>query len=141
MSLGFRFAAVSALLVCVGCGGADGVDGRMAVTGAVQFESQPLDQGTIEFVSDEGTSGATISEGTYEIPAEKGLQPGDYTVRIYSSVGGNQDFGDAAPGESEVVATERVSTEFNVNSTLKASVTADGPNQFDFSVSGNAGSN
>src|SRR5687767_4430562 len=70
--------------VVIGCGSSDG---RRAVSGTVTFQGKPLDRGTIDFYrTGEPTvaAGTLISDGRYEIPAEKGLLPGKYLVKIES---------------------------------------------------------
>ena len=79
-------AAIMLLLPCNGCGH-NGSD-LQAVSGTVSLDSQPLDSGSIQFCPMERnglTSGASIVNGEYHIPREKGLPPQKYTVRISSA--------------------------------------------------------
>src|SRR5262249_52721258 len=77
-------AVVAGLAGCAG-GGAK----RCAVSGAVKWRGQPLDQGAITFLPEDpalGTSGgALIQDGRYSIPADQGLLPGRYKVTISSA--------------------------------------------------------
>src|SRR6185369_3250309 len=62
-------------------------DPRLAVSGTVNFKGVPLDQGRIEFYPPGNTgtmSGATIENGRFDIPQNKGLAPNTYEVRIFS---------------------------------------------------------
>lgn len=129
----FSLMALVAALV-PGCGPGDP---RLAVSGTVTFKGQPLDQGRIEFhpPGNQGTmSGATIQDGRYEIPRDKGLAPANYEVRIYSydKKGGNTGTGDV-PGEAGLGFKERIAKKYNAASTLKADVKP-GQTTFDFSV-------
>ncbi|MDR0521454.1 MAG: hypothetical protein LBH00_06335 [Planctomycetaceae bacterium] len=62
--------------------------GRVAVQGEVTLDGKPLAEGNIEFASLPGISpaaatGAVIKNGTFSIPAEFGLIPGqEYLVRF-----------------------------------------------------------
>lgn len=64
------------VLVSAGCGKSNPL-GRQAVTGTISLNGQPLEHGTIEFSPQgEGTaSGAVIENGSFSIPADKGLPP------------------------------------------------------------------
>ncbi len=107
-----------------------------AINGTVTFRGQPLDQGTIEFspAAGQGTmSGGPIKNGQYLLPAEQGLEPGAYTVRIYSRDAGEQLQADEAPGEATGAPTQRIPAEYNTETTLKAEVKA-GENKFDFNI-------
>jgi hypothetical protein len=68
------------LLACAGCGKAG-----VAVSGTVTHNRQPVEAASILFVR-QGTDGppvrGTITNGSYRIEAEEGLQPGRYDVNI-----------------------------------------------------------
>lgn len=72
-----------------GCGAPDPLQ-RQQVSGEVSLKGTPIAEGTIEFspVGEGTASGAMIEAGKFTIPANKGLPPGDYIVRIsaYESV-------------------------------------------------------
>ena len=55
--------------------------GRLAISGKVTLNGRPLEQGTIAFeptVRQTGVaSGSNIVDGSYSIPTEKGLPPGE----------------------------------------------------------------
>lgn len=71
-------------LAIAGCGG----DARRAVSGAVTVDGEPLQDGIIRFEPLAGTSGSgagtAIVDGRYTLPADKGLFPGRFRVRIES---------------------------------------------------------
>ena len=125
---------VLAGLVASGCSSPE--PAGIAVSGTVEFQGKPLDRGTIEFAptSDQGTfSGAPIVDGQYQIPAENGLAPGQYSVRISSSEGGAAA-AEGPPGESAITAKERIPAAYNTATTLKAEVKPEGEQTFDFKI-------
>lgn len=66
----------------VGC--AKSVDGRYPVVGTVNFDGKPMDYGRISFQPTDSngvsSSAAQITKGKFAIPADKGLEPGEYFV-------------------------------------------------------------
>ncbi len=112
-----------AMLTLIGCGSDTG--GRAHVSGTVNVSVAPLDSGTIEIVALDASSqsGATITDGAFAIPAAKGLQPGDYVVRIYAGDKVVVPI-DAASGDSAAVPVpqEGISPEFNLERKLTAKV-------------------
>mgnify|MGYP001236411468 CR=1 FL=1 len=135
---GKTFCTWAALLLCgllVGCGEKNEL-GRLRVTGSVTLDGKPLDQGTIEFAptGETGVSGgAMITDGEYEIPGDRGLPPGTYTVRISSA---DEKSGEAEklPGESDAMAEERIPAKYNTESEITREVKAEGENKFDFKI-------
>lgn len=120
-----------------GCGGSSGIE-RYGVSGTVTLDGEPLDTGAIQFGPEDGqgmSGGAAIQNGTYDIPADRGLPAGKYRVRI-SSAGGGTEVEEEAPGESlENLANERIPAKYNVNSQETIEITPDGSNTFDFDIS------
>src|SRR5437773_416504 len=70
------------LLGLVGCEGS----GRIGIKGSVTYKGMPVDHGTIVFGPKDPTKAtqeaAMIVAGNYEVPAAKGLMPGEYQVSI-----------------------------------------------------------
>lgn len=124
-----------AVTLVAGCAPAN-PQGRLAVSGNVTFEGQPLDHGTIQFTPIEGEAGvgtgAMIQNGAYSLEAHQGLPPGKYRVRIFS---GEQAGGavEEMPGMSEEAPKERIPAEYNMESNLEADVSA-GNTSFDFNL-------
>ncbi len=117
-------AALTALLigVLVGCS-KEGPGGRLEVSGTVTYKGTPVDNGTIEFVPHQGVktqSGSPITNGRYRIPADRGLMPGDYTVKISSMepVAVSDEPG-GLPGKDP---KERLPAKYNTKSTLTKEV-------------------
>ena len=126
------------LPVLAGCGNADGPQ-RYPIDGSITLHGEPLDQGTIQFTptGDAGIgTGAAISNGTYSIPRDKGLPPGQYRVMIFSAKL------DAAPSEMEEVGPpgsaelmpERIPPKYNALSEITVEVEPEADNTFDFQV-------
>jgi len=112
-------------------------DGRLAISGTVAINGTPLspDNGSIEF-SPVGSpavktpSGAIIANGTFSIPANKGLVPGEYVVRIYASKGvGIDESNPMRPMIYEPIVPEK----YNMASQEKVTV-ASGATKFDFDL-------
>ncbi|MCI0639406.1 MAG: hypothetical protein L0Y70_10045 [Gemmataceae bacterium] len=75
-----------AIVLVAGCGGSStGPGGRLAISGTVTYKGSPIQSGSIEFVPHPGvktSGGDMITNGRFRIPADKGLEPGVYTVKI-----------------------------------------------------------
>src|SRR3954471_21332016 len=125
-------------VVLAACAGCRGHLDKSAVKGTVKFRrGEIIDQGMIEFSpvnSKSGNqSGARISEGTYEIPQDKGLRPGKYIVRISAPSGLLS--GQGAPGSGKMeLPKERVSEKYNAKSKLEVEVKPEPFQTFDFEV-------
>ena len=128
-------------LTLAGCGGNSNPLGRLAISGNVSLDGQPLNDGTIQFAPKDPagvSSGAVITNGTYSISAEQGLPAGTYIVRISAPEGGPVDVepgGDA----TETYATERIPAEYNTDSQHTVEVKPGEENTFDFPIQSGAG--
>jgi hypothetical protein len=136
--------AVVVLIACVGllgCGSKDSVN-RLPVSGTVNLDGAPLDQGLIQFEPQQGAeklvnASAAVKSGAYALSAEGGLVPGAYKVSISSQP-------PAAPLPSDPVKAmeeaakappaERLPAKYNVNTELQVDVKQDGANKFDFDL-------
>jgi len=104
------------------------------VAGKVTLDGTPLDTGTISFdpVDGNGTkAGATVTNGEFAIPLEKGLPPGTYTVRLFSAASGGP--ADTMPGEAPV-QKERIPPAWNTSSKEEVVVKEGADNVFSFDV-------
>jgi hypothetical protein len=128
--------AVTLLLAAAGCGSPD----RVAVSGTVTLNGQPVTNATIQFFRVGETApagGAVVTDGKYELPARPGLPPGTYAVSISSPIGSGSGSLTAVPGAASTPATgfkDRVPAKYNTDTELRADVTAKGPNKFDFEL-------
>ena len=125
---------VAGLLLLAGCGG-DAL-GRKAISGTVNLDDAPLAKGNVRFeplqAENPTTGGAVIRKGKFQLSREHGLPPGSYRVSIScpkmpSAVDQNADAGG--------LAEELVPARYNTESTLQATVTANGANHFEFDLS------
>jgi hypothetical protein len=112
---------------------------RCAVQGEVKLAGKPLDQGAITFQAQDASlgsgGGTSIKNGQYSIPAEHGLLPGWYQVRITSTAPGAPPDPNAPPGPAGPLPKDRINPKYNGPQTiLSAEVKADGPNLFNFDV-------
>jgi hypothetical protein len=81
MRSGAGLAALLGLATLPGCADA----GRVAVEGTVTYDGQPVQAGVIAFVPAGGqglSSGGSIVDGKYHIPAKYGPRTGPYRVEI-----------------------------------------------------------
>ncbi len=126
-----RILAWLLLVALLGCGSGDG---RLAVDGLITLDGKPLSGGVISFrpvqADKATTAGSGIEEGRYQIPADGGLLPGEYKVVIQAFEETGRMVNDPQFGQ----APETVPVKFNESETLRATVTADGPNRFDFAL-------
>src|SRR5262245_16064008 len=128
---------VLALPFAAGCGNGGPV--RHEVSGKVTYKGEPVPEGISAFEPEDGQGskeGATILDGQYRIPKDKGLFAGHYRVSIVIG-NGTSGAGDASPDAPAgwrrgIPGKERAPPEFNRQSKLIREVTAGGPNGFDF---------
>jgi hypothetical protein len=125
--------ALAALLVA-GCGG-----GRGSVSGTVKVDGQPVDAGDITFVPADGSKdsravGASITDGRYEIDAERGLVAGSYKVQInWHKKTGKKAKDVADTGEIKDERKQVLPSNYNSATTLTYDVKA-GSNTADFDL-------
>jgi len=115
---------IAALGVYLGCGGS-----RTTIEGAVTFDGQPVEQGSITFEPASGagpSAGGTIQKGRYKIDAAE-VTPGEMIVRI-SAVRPTGKKIEAGPPEPLGTMVDEVRpyipAAYNEQSTLKAQVKA-----------------
>lgn len=125
-------AAIMLMILDAGCKPA-----RFPVRGAVTFDGQPVEEGTISFEPADGqggTTGGKIVAGKYEITGPAAPMPGKKIVRIFAA----RKTGRKVPAEmsisSEMVdEIERYIPEIhNTQSTLSCEIAARGVSQIDF---------
>ena len=128
---------VWSVLLLAGCAGDP--HGRQAVSGTVEFQGKPLDQGRIHFApASKGPteSGATIENGKFEIPRESGLAPGTYKVSVFSyDQKGAKVQSEEIPGDpGNTQFKERIPKKYNAATTLTVEVKKDEPNVFNLKL-------
>lgn len=129
------FGTVLSVFAMSGC---DSGQTRASVSGIVTFDGQPLDNGTITFEPVDRTTGqaggASIEAGKFDLPAERGLAPGEYKVSISANVGGGPENGSAPPGEPARVPKQPIPAKYNTATTLTRSVKAGDDNVLQFDL-------
>lgn len=130
----WSFLIIGAIALLGGCGAKNELN-RQPISGTVTLDKEPVANGTIRFEPLEKgvAAGATISQGKYNIPAERGLPAGEYLVRI--SAAGATGPVEEAPGDSSKLAEELIPAKYNSNSELKVSVKVGDRNPYDFNLS------
>lgn len=127
------------LCLTVGCGG-----NLASVSGSVTFDGQPVEEGEIRFIpaSNQGgqgspqVAGATIAQGKYDVPADKGAVPGTYRVEIRAEKKTGKKIlavPPAPPGSMIEITEQFVPAKYNEQSTLTLEITA-GSNSKDFEL-------
>jgi hypothetical protein len=115
--------ALTTLVIVLACGCKEDVGGRQSLSGVVTFKGEPVQSGSIEFIPHPGvktSGGAVITNGRYSIPADKGLEPGAYTVKISAmDAPAPTDEPGGLPGKDPV---ERLPEKYNNKSKLTAEV-------------------
>lgn len=114
----------------VGCGGP--TNGRVAVTGVVSLDGQPLESGHVTFqpMGKGNTTAGPVKEGRYKIPADKGPMPGKYRVIIESFVEEQTSSPEFDGPSSKQILPAR----YNLDSELEAQVAESGKNEFAFEL-------
>ncbi|EDL57881.1 hypothetical protein [Gimesia maris] len=141
-SIPFQFPFVSRYLcllmlslILAGCSGkSDDLPELAEVTGQVTLDGNPLPDAIIDFYpqgaqqkkQSRASTAATDGEGKYSLMYNNntaGAILGDHLVRISKTEGG-----------AEVAGPEMLPKKYNETSTLKATVTKDGPNTINFEL-------
>ena len=120
-----------------GC--SDPYAGLSEITGIVKLVGEPLKDGSITFVPQEGQgtqSGAPIVNGAYTVPRKNGLKAGKYLVKITAGDGktpSNEEAGNPG-GSTNIVSVDQVPEDWNTKSKKEVTVKANEPNKFDFEI-------
>ena len=134
-----RLLYIAAIVSCAGCADPDDPYGRLALSGTITFEGQPLDEGLIDFLPAESGRGAgaraMIRDGRYTIPSHQGVTPGTYRVVITSAEPIMSQPTDGTPAKAlPLPGKERIPPEFNTESQHTIEATAGDENSFDFTI-------
>jgi hypothetical protein len=127
----------------IGCGSArsEGPQ-RVAVSGTVTLDGQPLENGVIRFIPHPDVKGPkasmSVTAGRFEIPETAGPVAGRHRIEIESD-----DHGGIAPddeaalkemaaGKRKLAKPVKIPAIYNIRSTLERTVQSDSPNEFEF---------
>ena len=122
------------LLLLPGCSGR-----RADVSGTVQLDGRPVDEGAIQFIPVEGTTGPSaggvIKDGRYHITRDKGVTVGKNRVelRAFRTTGRKVQDPTGLPGVKTEERVQAFPPEYNDRSTVVKEVQA-GSNTIDFDV-------
>jgi hypothetical protein len=109
------------------------------VSGTVQLDGQPVEEGSIQFIPVEGTkgpgTGAVITKGSYHIPRGQGVVVGKNRVelRAFKTTGRIVQDPTAPPGVKTEERVQAFPPEYNDKSTEVREIQP-GSNTFDFDV-------
>lgn len=116
------------ILICLLFAGCGDEDGRLSLTGTVTLDQQPLASGSIVFIPIGGgpSTGCSIENGKFQIPAERGPAEGNYRVEIvsYKSTGEMIDDPDL-PGLKVEQKRQILPDRYNKESELSLQVNAE----------------
>jgi len=132
---GFRCVVAACVIAVIGCSRGDRPD-TARVKGLVTYKGEPVAEARVSFVPAQGrpASGATGADGRFTLMTfqpDDGALLGDHTVTVAKTA--------PAPGQENDPYAEQISLipakYGNLQSSpLKATVTADGPNEFKFEL-------
>ncbi len=109
-------------------------NGRLEVRGVVTLDGHPLLRGSINFRPAPGnhapSSGCTIDQGEFTLPAAHGLKPGKYLVTIQAFRKTGKMIDDPQMGKIDDIAP----IEFQEPMPLEATVSVESANRFEFSL-------
>lgn len=128
----------------IGCGGPEGPL-RVSAMGTVTLDGVPLKSGQIRFIPvqvEQGPAAATlIQDGAFEFEDDRGPVLGEHRVEIEATdfqgfeIDDEEAFGQRAEKTRGVgIPQNPVPKAYNVHSTLKETVSANGPNSFLFDL-------
>lgn len=134
----FHVALLSALAMgLIGCGPGNP---RKEIKGKITLKKEPVKDGVISFepLASGGPvtrEAGVIKDGAYVIPADAGLLPGKYKVRITAGDSTAPDDPNQLPGPGgNYVMKDKVPPEYNTKTKQEVEVTDKGPNQFDYDI-------
>jgi len=119
----------------MGCGDSSG---RLAISGSVTFDGEPVTNGNIGFVASDTANGKTVGadivDGQYTIARDQGPMTGTYKVMIYAErPTGRKIQADEGSQESVDQLIQYIPMMYNDRSTLKVDLTEDREN-LDFNL-------
>jgi hypothetical protein len=129
------------LVALTGCGSSEPVWPRGAVKGTVVVDGKPLPKGEVRFVPLGETPGPKTSvpvvDGKFEMDKVNGPVVGHHRIEIESTDDGGVAWDDEEAmrklaAERKLPAVFRLPPRYNVNSTIEKDISAEGPNEFNF---------
>jgi hypothetical protein len=134
------FAAFSLGIVALFCGVGGDDPSRIAVTGTVTLDGQPLESGAVRFIlksyaDQPHVDVGLIKDGAYATPSSDVLIPGTYQVQIRTDVQESSfKRGTRDASSAPSVQASRVPARYNDQSVLEVTINRGGTSQFDFDL-------
>lgn len=135
------FIGLTAAVLSIGCGGenADGIQ-RVAVSGEVTLDGQPLESGYVSFIpkSDGPSAGGEILSGSYSISKALGPAAGEYRVEVRSMVPTGRKIPnyDGADGEMMEELYDQIPPKYNTETQLVVEIKSGSANTHDLKMQG-----
>ncbi len=136
---------IAAVLTVIGCSKPEGPQ-TMRVWGDVSYDGKPIERGTIDFVSTDGSppAQAPIEAGRYDLAAKEGpVAEKTYRVEIHALAKTGKTVPNLMPGGGPTmdVLVETIPVKYNAQSTLKVTISPEASkNQHDFKLQKGAAS-
>jgi hypothetical protein len=130
---------VAAALTIIGCSETEGPQ-TMRVWGDVSYDGKPIESGTIDFVSADGSppAQAPIKDGHYDLDAKAGpVAEKTYRVEIHALAKTGKTVPNLMPGGDPTMEmlVETIPAEYNAKSSLKATISPEASkNQLDIKL-------
>ena len=121
----------------IGCGRSGSA--RYEVSGTVTIDGKPLNSGSILFspLGSGPTAGGKIADGQFLLARDKGPTAGSYRVEILAYQPTGRQIPDPdSPGKTTEEIGQVIPARYNVQSELRAKITAAGTNHFEFATTG-----
>jgi hypothetical protein len=123
------------VLIISGCGPKST---RLGVEGRVTFDGAPVPEGKISFIPLPGTSsptaGATIKDGDFKVPRDKGVRPGKFRVEIRAIRDSGKTMRDDLSGETIAKKEAYIPKRYNDASELVAEIAPEGTNRLEYDL-------
>lgn len=135
---GVRLFALTVSCCSLGCG-LSGPEGpaRAITFGKVTFNGQPIANGMIRFIPNDGPAAqGQIKDGSYHINYKGGVPVSVCRVEIEAFKAGSEKVVISADGKTAYVAVQFLPDTYNINSTLQAEISPDEENERNFKLSG-----
>jgi len=126
------------LAIVFSLAGCESSGGRRAVSGSITLKGSPVNSGTITFSLPESpaipAATALVANGNYAIPADQGLMPGKYQVRISAPEAFDLTPEEYSAGKKIPPPVERIPAKYNTQTEQMVEVKTTGTNKFDYQI-------
>ena len=124
-----------ALALCLGLtAGCGSESSRRPLSGNVTYQGKPVEGMITFFAKDRPVCGALIRAGRFVVPAEQGLEPGNYKVAISWPVPGGVLTPEEVAAGASPRARESLPAKYNEKTELTAEVKASGATELKYDL-------